>query len=295
MARTISPDRPARDAFLVENWGEVSVTTMAERFKTSVGAIYRDARRLKLPTKRKVVRALPRSHPALQNDMPRHTKRLMTARTSPRLLVSGQQNEKIGNRVSKGKWKGKRLFTLTLAERATCPRSCQVYAICYGNNLNWARRHLLDDELIERLKWELISLCARNPGGIVVRPHILGDFGSDKDPALAARYASAWLQWLEDLPGLHLFGFTAWSPDTEVGKIVGRMNADFPDRCRFRFSGHLRGGDGAIVVPTGQAAPMGAFLCPYEQMGDDGERKVKDCASCALCWTSPKTIAFEVH
>src|SRR5690606_37043752 len=50
------------------------------------------------------------------------------------LLVSGYNNVKIGNDVRKGLFRGYRIFTLTLEERATCPRSCANWTSCYGNN-----------------------------------------------------------------------------------------------------------------------------------------------------------------
>ena len=54
------------------------------------------------------------------------------------LLIKKSTNVKLGKKVTKGKWKGFPIFTLTLEERATCPKSCQHWATCYGNNMLYA-------------------------------------------------------------------------------------------------------------------------------------------------------------
>ena len=56
-------------------------------------------------------------------------------------LVSGHSNVKIGRDVRKGKlFRGYWIFTLTLEERATCPRSCFHWDTCYGNNMPFSKR-----------------------------------------------------------------------------------------------------------------------------------------------------------
>jgi hypothetical protein len=57
-----------------------------------------------------------------------------------RVLKDGHQSRKIGKFVTKGPRRGWPLFTLTLEERATCPRSCKAWAFCYGNNMQAAER-----------------------------------------------------------------------------------------------------------------------------------------------------------
>jgi hypothetical protein len=46
-----------------------------------------------------------------------------------RVLKDGHQSRKIGKFVTKGKMRGFPIFTLTLEERATCPRSCLAWAL----------------------------------------------------------------------------------------------------------------------------------------------------------------------
>ena len=92
------------------------------------------------------------------------------------LLIKKSTNVKLGKKVTKGKWKGFPIFTLTLEERATCPRSCQHWATCYGNNMMYAYRYEAGLALENMLEIELADLQAKHPKGFLVRLHILGDF-----------------------------------------------------------------------------------------------------------------------
>jgi hypothetical protein len=120
----------------------------------------------------------------------------------PRLLISGHNSRKIGRTVMKGKWRGFPIFTLTLEERATCPRTCAEWVSCYGNNMNWARRIKNDRAFEERLWEELAAKQKAHPAGFVVRLHILGDFYS-------ADYTEIWAEAMEAYPALNVFGYTA--------------------------------------------------------------------------------------
>ena len=46
------------------------------------------------------------------------------------VLKCGRNNSKIGGDVLVGRLRGARIFTLTLEERATCPRSCAMWRAC---------------------------------------------------------------------------------------------------------------------------------------------------------------------
>ncbi len=124
---------------------------------------------------------------------------------SPRLLVDGFNSRKVGKRVTKGAWKGMPIFTLTLEERSTCPRSCEQWHACYGNNMPFARRHRLDEDLIVALAVELDAKQRQHPGGFVVRAHVLGDFGSADDPDLALTYVGMWHVAFQQNPALRMF------------------------------------------------------------------------------------------
>jgi hypothetical protein len=53
-------------------------------------------------------------------------------------VLKESSNKKLARRVTKGKFKGYAIRTLTLTERATCPRSCFHWSTCYGNNMPFA-------------------------------------------------------------------------------------------------------------------------------------------------------------
>ena len=56
------------------------------------------------------------------------------------LLKHPKPKNKLGRLVTKGKFKGYKVFSLTLEERATCPTSCERWGDCYGNNMPFAHR-----------------------------------------------------------------------------------------------------------------------------------------------------------
>ena len=217
-------------------------------------------------------------HPAVTEARTLFPSTVVDAEMSPRLLVEGKNQRKIGNAVVKGRWKGMPIFTLTLEERATCPRTCKVWSECYGNRMHMARRHRDDGWLMTMLSFELEELAAKHPHGFVVRLHILGDFYS-------VEYARFWDRMLGTLPSLRIFGFTAHAPSSEIGRRLVRMNVT-GDRCWIRFSGDL-GAMGSLVIADARASVH--VLCPA-QTG-----KTDCCGTCGLCWTMQKPIEFERH
>jgi hypothetical protein len=58
-----------------------------------------------------------------------------------KILAPGAWSPKLGGRVTKGPLAGAYIRSLTLEERATCPRSCENWARCYGNNMHLAVRY----------------------------------------------------------------------------------------------------------------------------------------------------------
>lgn len=158
-------------------------------------------------------RTLRPDHAAIVDRTALFRKTIEHASTSPRLLVDGVNQRKVGRLVEKGAWKGARIFTLTLVERATCPSSCAQWLTCYGNNMPYARRHILDRALIARLEPEIVELI-RKHGRIAIRLHVLGDFGSEADLDLAIDYVAFWRWAMMRFEGLHLFGYTAHNPFT---------------------------------------------------------------------------------
>lgn len=196
-------------------------------------------------------------------------------RHSPRLLVSGMNQRKIGRVITKGRWKSFPIYTLTLEERATCPRSCGEWSTCYGNNMHMSRRHVAGLALEARLIDEVVDLSRKHPAGFAVRLHILGDFYS---PA----YVDLWGALLAEVPQLHVFGFTAREQDSQIGALIGALNSANPDRCHIRLSGV-----GSLVID--QIEDSRHVVCPV-QTG-----KTDCCGTCGLCWTMARPVEFVRH
>lgn len=231
-------------------------------------------------------RTLRPDHAAIVDRTALFRKTIEHASTSPRLLVDGVNQRKVGRLVEKGAWKGARIFTLTLVERASCPSSCAQWLTCYGNNMPYARRHILDRALIARLEPEIAELI-RKHGRIAIRLHVLGDFGSEKDLDLAIDYVAFWRWAMMRFEGLHLFGYTAHNPFYAIGQAISALNMDFPARCRIRFSGADLGPIGAVVIERPEDAQ--SVVCPAQT------DKTDCCATCALCWSMDRTVEFLRH
>lgn len=88
--------------------------------------------------------SLSADHPAVVNGTTLFPKSVKAPAESPQLLVSGVNNAKTGDRIVKGPWAGCKIFTLSLVERETCPRSCATWQTC----LTPEARILTDD-----LRW----------------------------------------------------------------------------------------------------------------------------------------------
>lgn len=223
---------------------------------------------------------LPDLHPALTGRGTVFPSTVTEPGDAPRLLVSGMNSRKTGRLVTKGRWRGCPIYTLTLEERATCPSTCEQWRTCYGNNMHYARRLVAGDGLEAGLVGELRALARVHPSGFVVRLHILGDFYS---PA----YVRLWARMLDELPALRVFGFTAHTIDSSTGAEVLRMTGRADGRCWIRFSGLRAGPLGSVVIDTAEESR--SLICPAQTGATDC------CATCGLCWASPRTIEFLRH
>lgn len=211
--------------------------------------------------------------------------------TAYRVLVSAHNNAKIGRDVRKGKLRGYRIFTLSLEERATCPRSCEHWGNCYGNGMPYARRvdHRDRDALETAIRADIVDMMAvRGWPGVLVRLHALGDFYDE-------RYADFWGGLVREFPRLVVFGYTAHPVRSPVGQRI----AHWRDRLGFeRFA--VRHSDGGLrrdctVSIYDLQAPPGAFICPEQAVGVTAAGKPILCATCALCWTTRRNVAFVNH
>lgn len=196
-----------------------------------------------------------------------------------RVLKDGHQSRKIGKFVTKGKRAGWPIFTLTLEERATCPRNCKAWAFCYGNNMQAAERIVAGPELEDALWSELDTLQTQHPGGFMVRLHVLGDFYS-------LDYVDFWKTALAAYPALHVFGFTAHLPASEIGSVLIEMTTDW-ERFAIRFSGIDTPFKASIL--QGDSQHGYGIPCPAQTEATDC------CATCALCWNSKRSISFARH
>ena len=201
------------------------------------------------------------------------------------VLKPGNNNKKLGFKITKGRWKGKYLYSLTLEERATCPRYCHHWDDCYGNNMPFAHRFDVSPDLLPAINSNIMRLRNKHPQGIVIRLHVLGDFYS-------LEYVNFWVQMLEEWPNLCLFGYTArWGDDIQYA-IHTKLNRGYPNRCVIRYSRNLEY-DGIITAryATDETFEGVAFTCP-EQTG-----KAASCADCGLCWSdgATKTVRFLSH
>lgn len=197
-----------------------------------------------------------------------------------RVLKDGHQSRKIGKTVMKGPRRGWPIYTLTLEERATCPRTCKAWAFCYGNSMQAAERVVAGEALEAALWSELQALQELHPGGFLIRLHVLGDFYS-------ADYVRLWGRALRAFPALHVFGFTARAPGTLIGDLIAYEASENWDRFAIRLSGGVSREKASIL--QGDEGSDLAIPCPA-QTG-----KTDCCATCALCWGSTRSISFARH
>lgn len=233
------------------------------------------------------VNGLAADHPAVSEGRTLFPTTVVEPEDSPRLLVSGANSRKIGDRVVKGEWSGMPIYTLTLEERASCPKTCFHWRTCFGNGMPLARRHRHGPELIDYLRGELTDLQEEHPKGFVVRLHVLGDFWS-------VGYVEAWAQFLAAFPALRVFGYTAHPRGSEIGAEIKRLTDTQWDRFAIRFSDAEPKPQGATTIfrkAEGDNVSEG-IVCPA-QTG-----KTDCCGTCGLCWSDAakdKTIVFMAH
>lgn len=220
-------------------------------------------------------------HPASRDGATLFGNSIVPAAQEITILKQGKDSRKLGDIVEKGRWKGQKIFCLTLEERHTCPRACLEWATCYGNGMPFAHRIMDDGTLLRRLWGELAALNARHTRGFVVRLHVLGDFYS-------VEYVEFWRQALIDFPALNVFGFSArWDYAQSLDKALLELVVDQGERFMIRFSGADIDTFGSQVVDAPEEAR--GILCPAQS---DEKRS---CASCALCMNSNRTITFLRH
>jgi Gene product 88 len=224
-------------------------------------------------------------HPASVEGRSIYQKNPHGDRLTGSLLKSGQNQRKLGAWVIKGRWKGFPIFSLTLEERATCPRSCAQWFNCYGNHLHFAVRHKHGVELMSRLIDELSVLQKKYPRGFLIRLHVLGDFYS-------VDYITFWAMCLNTFPALHVFGYTARTLDDEIGRALNVLIKRRWDRFAIRSSGGGLPDIPAAVVIKSDDERGDAVICPAQKSTNPDN---VCCASCNFCWNSKRAVAFLEH
>lgn len=253
----------------------------------------RPPRRFEEPSKLdpQKVHGLAPDHPAVVEGRSLFPTTVVAATDSPQLFVSGANQRKIGDRVTKGPWAGMPIYSLTLEERATCSRACHHRGTCYGNGMPQARRHRHGPKMEERLAAEIAALAHLHPDGFVTHVHVLGDFYSTE-------YVRVWEQQLEAHPALHVFGYTFWADDTEIGAAIQLLRGRFPDRFAIRVSRpDVTAPDHREMAATtiwriAEGRQAEGIVCPAQT------HPGVCCGSCGLCWhpeMRDTPIAFIAH
>lgn len=213
-----------------------------------------------------------------------HAKGVRAVSEVGNVLVSGHSNVKIGRDVRKGWARGYWIYTLTLEERATCPRTCHHWATCYGNNMPYAKRidHSDRGALEAAIRGDVERLTGtRGRVGVMVRLHALGDFYS-------APYVRFWSALLREFPTLAVYGYTAWGRTSDIGRAVEAAQREHGRRFAVRWSNGTDEQDCAVPIRAVDEA-VNAIVCP-EQTG-----LVDGCGKCGLCWGTRRNIAFLEH
>lgn len=250
--------------------------TLSRFVKTGVKAKPRKARTRSLPGL---------GHPAVEEGRSYfHRKGVKSPDDVANVFVSGHANVKIGRDVRKGKlFRGYWIYTLTLEERATCPRTCHHWATCYGNHMPWAKRLKHSSRLERRIETDVAKLLAvRDRVGVLIRLHALGDFYS-------VRYVALWDALLKLHPRLAVFGYTARRPGDPIGDAIAKVKSIHGHRFAIRYSDGGEAEDCTVSIMGEDDCPPSAFVCP-EQSG-----RTRCCATCGLCWNTTKNVAFVEH
>lgn len=233
-------------------------------------------------------RALSPDSDAIRDGRTMFPSRVFEVTRDETVLKDGASQSKIGGDVLVGRLKGARILTLTLEERATCPRTCQVWSTCYGNGMQYARRWRSGRALEAKIAAELHEYC-RIHKTVLVRLHILGDFYSDE-------YLLLWRDLLTVHRNLHVFGFTAHQPSSRMGEAIACMREEFGLRFAMRHSGRTgEWGSFTIDFPTERKMIGDAVVCPEQRDAMDGGGRGIHCGNCAICWSSGAPVCFVEH
>jgi len=218
---------------------------------------------------------------AIENGRTIYTNNVYDSISHNGRLLKVSNNKKLGkSKILKGRHKNKLIYSLSLEERKTCPTSCFHWKTCYGNNMPFAHRFMGNDALMKRLDDELNLLSIKHKEGILIRLHVVGDFFS-------VNYVKFWKKMLAKYSNISIFGYTARTPFSNIGKEIVILRSLEWDRFSVRFSNSMEklSANSENLLDNKQG-----IICP-EQLD-----KTKNCASCGLCWNKNiDNIIFKTH
>ncbi len=184
--------------------------------------------------------------------------------------------------IRKGEFAGYVIFTLTLEERATCPRTCYHWDDCYGNNMAFAHRFPAGKALEDAIEREIAEHCAIYKG-VIVRLHVLGDFYS-------VDYVKHWQDLLSRHDNLAVWGYTGYAPNSDIGLAIRAVRGGFGTRFSVRFSNAPDEVFSANSTEVAEEESGKSAVCP-EQTG-----KAESCATCTFCWSAQtRQVLFLTH
>jgi hypothetical protein len=222
------------------------------------------------------MKTLDAKHPAVTKGRTIYLKSIVSPQKVS-LLKSASSNMKLGKGkgdITKGKWKGFPMYSLTLEERKTCPKSCDQWKNCYGNNMPFAHRIKHESpSFFKELTTEVAELATKHPAGFVVRLHVLGDFFS-------VPYVDTWINLKKKHPNLQIFGYTHRSSGTPIGKAITTLNT---------AGAWIRWSDAGGAMSANVGTDAEGITCP-EQTG-----QTESCLTCGLCWSTTEAIRFLEH
>ena len=218
---------------------------------------------------------------AIENGRTIYTNNVYDSISHNGKLLKVSNNKKLGKaKIVKGRHKNKFIYSLSLEERKTCPKSCFHWKTCYGNNMPFAHRFTADNNLMKKLDNELNLLSKKHKEGILIRLHVVGDFYSVK-------YVKFWKKMLSKYSNISIFGYTARTPYSSIGKEIVNLRNKIWDRFSVRFSNSV------MELSANSENLLGlkqGIICP-EQLD-----KTKNCANCGLCWNNKvDNIIFKTH
>ncbi len=233
------------------------------------------------------MRKLKENHNALLNNTSVFVNSKLTIRDVthyPFKILKKSTNIKLGKVITKGKYKGMKMFTLTLIERETCTNECEHYTTCYGNNMHRTHRFEVNEAFMMRLESDIHNTALKYPQGFMVRLHVLGDFES-------VQYVEFWNRMLYTYPSLHIYGYSRnhitskYEHINAIGYKIIRVRTTHKERFAIRFSNKL---DEEYSANSRDITDKGITCLAQVKTN-------VSCSDCTLCWSSKKPIGFITH